>query len=168
MKLLPLVLLTALAGCGTYQQTSDDMQNSAQERANLQAVQSVGMPAIDNFWEKRQLKLIMEKRDNAFPTISYIEDRFGKLHKLCDSVGYGIPGATQFTNPSKIDYQYSHGGSLIDGVVPQADPNGLYSPSSANSTWVMCLSKNKTMEATYIEDNVDVFPADVVPDNVVK
>ena len=154
--------LIALAGCSGIP-TSEDVQNNAQERSNMQAVQAVGMPAIRNFWEKRQLKLILEKRDNAFPTVSYTQDRFGKLHKLCDSIGYGIPGATQYTNPLQAT-----GYSSSEVAISQADPNGLYSPSSSASTWVMCLSKNKTMEATYIEDNVDVFPADVIPSNLAQ
>ena len=147
--------------------SSDDVQNQAQERANLQAVQTVGMPTIRNFWEKRQLKAIFEKRDDAFPTIAYVSDWQGHFHKFCNSVGYGIPSAVQYTNPQKTELHYgtSEGGNV---VIAQADPNGLYSPSSADATWVMCLDKNKNMQAVYVEDRVEVFPVAVVPQNLAK
>jgi len=165
MKPIPVgaLLLAALIGC-TDQPTSEEIQNNAQERANLQAVQSVGMPAIRNFWEKRQLQLIYQKRDNAFPTVSYLEDREGKLHKFCDSVGYGIPYATQYSNP----VQASNPGNSGNIAIAQAEPNGLYSPPQAMGTWVLCLSTSKKMEPTYVEDNVDALPADVIPYNLAK
>lgn len=135
--------------------TSEQIQNQAQERANLQAVQSVGMPAITRFSEKRQLKTIFELRDEAISTVSYITDLQGHLHKLCDSVGYGIPYATQYTNPQ----QQTRPGSSYNVVIPQADPNGLYSPANADGTWVLCLDhKTKKTWPVYVEPRVIVSP----------
>jgi hypothetical protein len=75
----------------------------------------------------------------------------GKRVFLCKSIGFPIPYATQFTSPSKIE---SWGGHPI--VVPQADPNGLFSPSNAEGTWILCLNPNnsKDIEPVYSEPKV--------------
>jgi hypothetical protein len=84
------------------------------------------------------------------PTYTYIVDMNGKFHKVCDSIGYGLPYATQFTNP-----QMRVGGQNGNVTLPQADPNGLYSPASADGTWVMCLNPNtKRAEPQYIEPRI--------------
>lgn len=111
------------------------------------------MPAIKNFRERKLLKDILELRDqNSLSTFTYtFAENSGQLHKLCDSVGYGIPYATQYTNPQVPVYN--------QGVVgiPQADPNGLFSPASAEGTWVMCLDTNtKQVTPTYIEPRIIV------------
>lgn len=122
----------------------------------MQADQSVGLPAIMNWQEKRILKNIFELRDQQIKTITYTQDLNAKLHKLCDSVGYGIPYATQYTNPQAIAYRGSQVGVA---VLPQADPNGLYSPASADGTWVMCLNpETKQLAPVYVEPHVVVSP----------
>jgi hypothetical protein len=149
-KLITILFLISLTACN--QESSERRQNRKQEEMNLQAVNSVGMPAIINFSEKRQLKDILELRDKAVPTITYVRDMNGKLHKICNSIGFGIPYATQYTNPQKVATEY-----VNDPVVPQADPNALYSPSSADATWVLCLNpKTREISPTYVEDRVTV------------
>ncbi len=153
-----MVAQTAVSsGCGGQTTSSDQVQNANQEQSNLQAVQAVGFPNITHFSEKRQLKAIYELRDDAISTVTYIADFNGHLHKFCDSVGYGIPYATQYTNPQKIDYNSeTYGGNV---PVPQADPNGLYSPADAEGTWVLCLDpKSKKTEPVYVEPRVVVSP----------
>jgi len=143
----------ALTACD-YTASSEDIQNQKQEQVNKQAVQTVGMPAIVNFQEKRILKDIYELRDTQIRTYTYITDLNGHLHKLCDSIGYGIPAATQYTNP-----QVKPSGYHDEVPIPQADPNGLYSPASAEGTWVLCNQpgKDKTVPV-YIEPRVIVSP----------
>ncbi len=138
-----------LSGC---EQSADDIQNQAQERDLLQGVRAVGMPSITRFAEKRELKEIYELRDKEIPTYTYIVDMNGKPHKLCNSVGFGIPYATEYTNPQHLY-------SSTTAVLPQADPNDLYSPSSADGTWVLCLNKetNKAVPL-YVEPRVIVSP----------
>lgn len=124
----------------------------------MQAVQTVGMPAIVNFQEKRFLKQILELRDTKLSTITYTQDLNAKIHKLCDSVGYGIPYSTQYTNPQRVVYS-----SYKEGIatLPQADPNGLFSPPSAEGTWVLCLNpESKDVAPVYVEPRVIVstFP----------
>lgn len=137
----------ALCGCVD---DSTQIQARQQEITSLQAVQSVGMPATPNHAEMRMMKDIIEKRDQNVATTTYITDMNGRLHKRCNSIGYGLPYATQYTNPQQI---------RPGGVIAQADPNGLYSPAAAEGTWVMCVNpKDKIAYAVYIEDRVTVSP----------
>jgi hypothetical protein len=126
-----------LAGCEDVKPSSDKVQREQQEAIAMQATMSVGMPAIVNFSEKRLLKDIFELRDKMVPTYTYlVGEQAGIIgEKICDSLGYGIPYATQFTNPQKIAAQAHQVGYA---VLPQADPNGLFSPAQADGTWVMC------------------------------
>lgn len=150
MKYLLLMSVLGLVGC--VEDSSDKIQNEKQEEMNRQAVQSVGMPSIVNFQEKRTLKDIIELRDQALSTYTYtIAEMTGKKVFLCNSVGFGIPAATQYSSPQKIM------GNTNYVVVPQADPNGLYSPSSADGTWVMCLNpETKKAVAMYVEPRIIV------------
>ena len=147
--LLSFVCLS-LAACGVSV-SGEDIQNDKQAQATKKAVETVGMPAITNFQEKRILKDILELRDTQIRTYTYTQDINAHLHKLCDSVGYGIPAATQYTNPMQL--------ATSEAAVPQADPNGLYSPASAEGTWVLCKnpSEDKTVPV-YIEPRIIVSP----------
>jgi hypothetical protein len=128
------------SGCGNYAPSSDEIQRKAQEALAKQGAMSVGMPSIVNFQEKRTLKDIYELRDKAIMTYTYITDMNGHLHKICDSIGYGISGATQFTSPQQDAYYTTV--SPVHMAMPQADPNGLFSPASDEGTWVMCKNPN--------------------------
>lgn len=146
-----------LAGCDNPAPTGEQLQNQQQQIATKQAVQSVGFPSITHYFEKRQLKTILELRDRAISTVTYLQDMQGHLHKLCDSVGYGIPYATQYTNPQQVEHHSdTYGGNI---AVSQADPNGLYSPPDAAGTWVLCLDPlTKRTTPVYSEPNVVVSP----------
>ena len=142
-----------LSACDV-KETSTQIERRKQEELSLQGVQSVGMPSIVNFAEKRMMKDIIELRDQNVATYVYITDMNGRLHKVCNAVGYGLPYATQYTNPMRISGD-GHGNVTI----PQADPNGLYSPASADGTWVLCVdTKSGKPKPVYIEPRVIVSP----------
>jgi hypothetical protein len=144
-------------GCDR-QLSSDEIQQRQQERILQEGTASVGMPAIRNFREKRILKEIYELRDQeGLVTYTYLfAEQTGKLTYVGESIGYGIPAATQFTSPSKA--QWLGGGHGYMGL-PQADPNGLFSPASAEGTWVLMLdrAKNKVVPV-YFEPRIVVSP----------
>lgn len=131
---------------------------AAQDKITAEANAEVGMPAIVNFTEKRNYKMIYELRDQPnYATHTYIVDMNGRFHKLCDSVGYGIPESSQYTNPSSV-HEYSTAGHYEWPVLPQADPNGLYSSPSANGTWVMCVDPAGKVVPVRSEPNVVTSP----------
>ena len=158
MKYITLIFVALLVGCGMAPSpSSTQIEKKKQEELSLQAIQTVGMPAIINFAEKRMMKDILELRDQNVATTTYIVDMNGNMHKICNSVGYGLPYATQYTNPQRVAKSTEtpeHGNVTL----PQADPNGLYSPSSAEGTWVLCVDQKGKAKPVYIEPRIIVTP----------
>jgi hypothetical protein len=155
MLVITASLLLCLAACEEGVPSSDQIANQKQEQLSKQAVQEVGMPAIVNFQEKRVLKQILELRDTKIATVTYIVDWQAKLHKFCDSIGYGIPYATQYTNPQRAQHPYAG----VWYTIPQADPNGLFSPAAAEGTWVLCLNpETKDVAPVYVEPRIVASP----------
>ena len=135
--------------------SSDDIQRQQQEQILQEGTSQVGMPAIKNFRERKMLKDIIELRDQeGLTTYTYLWNEMqGKMVFFCTSVGYGIPYATQFTNPQKVANISYH------IVLPQADPNGLFSPASADGTWVLCKDPNgDKVKSVYVEPRIIVTP----------
>ena len=152
---LALPLLLANSSC--EQEKSAEQKQSAKTRQfQDEADRQIGMPAIVNFQERRMMKDLYEKRDTKIATHSYIVNSLkGCLVYLGASVGYGIPYATQFTNPTKLAYKGT------DGIttVAQPEPNGLYMPDNAHGTWIMLLNPvTKTADPIYVEPDVIVSP----------
>jgi hypothetical protein len=147
-------VLAMFVACGPP--TSDEIQQRQQEKILKEGTAQTGMPAIKNFRERRLLKDILELRDKeGLVTYTYVWSEItGKKIFFCDSIGYGIPYATQYTNPQKIDSSGSH-----YVTIPQADPNGLFSPASAEGTWVMCKNPNgREVRPVYVEPRIIVSP----------
>jgi hypothetical protein len=138
-------------GLFVYNRSSDQMQHDQQEILLRAASAATGMPAIVNFEERKMLKRILEIRDQAISTTTYIIDMNGHPHKICDSIGYGFPYSTQFTNPSQ--------NPIKNVVLSQAEPNGLFSPQASEGTWISCVDPvSKDMQVVYIEPRVIVSP----------
>jgi hypothetical protein len=152
-----ILLATFAVGSCDINTSSDRTQSEQQEHILLEGTAAVGMPAIHNFRERRLLKDILEMRDqNGLTTFTYLfSEVSGKLTFFCDSIGYGIPYATQFTNPQKLEYRSSTGYYPL----PQADPNGLFSPAAADGTWVMCKNPGgPEVRPVYVEPKIIVSP----------
>jgi hypothetical protein len=150
------VLGISLVGC-VDTPSSDEIQRVEQERILKESTVQTGMPAIKNFRERKLLKQIIEMRDqDGLVTYTYtVPETTGRPVFLCNSIGYGLPAATQYTSPEKVDYHST--GSVS---IPQADPNGLFSPESAEGTWVMCTdpSGSGKTRPVYVEPRVIVSP----------
>jgi hypothetical protein len=132
------------------QSTSDRLQHDQQE-VLLRAADAIGMPTIVNFEERKMLKRILEIRDQAINTTTYIVDMNGHPHKICDSIGYGFPYSTQFTNPEQ--------NPLKTVVLSQAEPNGLFSSPTSEGAWISCVDPvSKHMQVVYVEPRVIVSP----------
>lgn len=162
MKRTIVVLCAALSlllgACIQESNKGASREAKATEQLLNQASTAVGMPAIQNFNEKRMLKMLYELRDTAnVVTYTYYLDWQGKRHRICPatSIGYGIPFSAQFTAPQRPDYS-----SYQDNaVIMQPEPNGLYMPDSTSATWVMCLDpKTKDPKAVYVEPQILVSP----------
>lgn len=154
--------MMALSGCIEQSGTpdADASQRAAQDKILAEGTSQTGMPAIKNFRERKLLKDILELRDqDGLVTYTYIVNELqGKLMFLGESIGYGLPAATQYTNPQKEKWQSNSYG--LGGItMPQADPNGLFSPESAEGTWVMLKDPHGTkVRPVYVEPRIIVSP----------
>lgn len=111
-----IILLSAIlffTSCD-YAPNSDDQLASKTEQSMNEANAELGMPAITNYQEKKLLKSIYELRDND-KLINYaylFSQQTGKLIFIGKCLGYGLPYATQYSNPQKYiagkTYEYSH------------------------------------------------------------
>ena len=123
--------------------------------ANAQA----GMPNIVNFQERKMMKTILELRDqeNLICYAYIIPEMTGKPVFLGKCIGYGLPYATQYTNPEVDIYQTSS--SSVHHNLPQADPNGLFMPTSADGTWLLLIDpETEESRPVYCEPKVLVSP----------
>lgn len=148
----------AVDDCGDHRQpSSDDIQHAQQERILQEGTSTIGMPSITHFRERKLLKMIYELRDQAdLSTFTYAWSDYRGPIFVCHSIGFGVPYATQFTNPQKVDRVQHSNGYYGYYTLPQADPNGLFSPATAEGTWVMCKTPAGKVEPQYIEPRIIV------------
>lgn len=151
-KIISLIAISVtLVGC-EQTKASDSIQSKQQEVSLQEGTAQVGMPAIKNFRERKLLRDILEMRDStSLVTYTYRTAQMsGDLIFMCQSIGYPLPYSTQFTNPEKVN---AHQGQPY--TMPQADPNGLFSPSSSEASWVMCKDPNSdSVRPVYSEDRL--------------
>lgn len=137
--------------------SSNDLLAQKQEQLMVEANAEIGMPAIKNFQERKLMKMILELRDqeNLVCYAYIIPEMTGKPVFLGKCIGYGLPYATQYTNPMKTESSYQGGFEIL----PQADPNGLFMPASADGTWLMMIDPNTNEpRPVYCEPKVLVSP----------
>lgn len=157
---------------GKKEGSADQIQANATKKLLSEAQRQVGMPNIVNFQQRKLMKLVQELCDQAdLVTYTYIKSEYtGKLIFIGQSVGYGVPFSAQFTNPARIVDTEIEGGvrsKIGDAgevqVLPQADPNGLFMPTSSSATWVMLINpEDGKFYPVYIETEITVAPFKLV------
>ena len=154
-----MILCMSNSGCDKQSPTTNELLAEKQESLMQEANRQVGMPAIKNFQERKLMKMILELRDQEdLVCYAYLWNEYnGKLVFLGKCIGYGLPYATQYTNPETLETP-----GMSDrgcATMPQADPNGLFMPASADGTWLMMIDpESKDPRPVYIEPRVIVSP----------
>ena len=152
-----LTALTLIVSSCDENRSSDQVQKEQQEQILQEGTREIGMPAIKNFQEKKTLKWIYELRDDA-KLLNYAyaySEMTGKFTFIGKCIGFPLPYSTQFTNPQKVEWM-SQGRYT---TLPQADPNGLFSPASADGTWILLVNpKTGEPKPMYMEPKVTVVP----------
>lgn len=150
------LLALALTGCGG----ADAAERQTVEQQQKQYVTSQPVPQFDWSLERHVMVELYKARNNAVSTYSITySDYRGVITWACASIGYPIPGGTQLTNPEKLAYESSSSATL-----PQAEPNGLFSPGTSAGTYVMCVNSDGTISPVYIEDYVRTYSYPVTTD----
>jgi hypothetical protein len=163
-----LLVVAAVVPACDYQPTSDDIQRKQQEALLAEGTAQTGMPAIVEFRERKLSKTILELRDQeGLVTYTYIENMTptvvpgrtvlgGKFTYIGESIGYPLPYGVQYTNPEKYEWRGSNLGYVN---LPQAEPNGLYSPPGAEATWVLLKNPGgKEVLPSYFESRITCLP----------
>jgi len=163
-KLFVILFLSLfVTGCATT--SVSDVEQQQQRTGNIAIVQNQPAPDLGGYSFERQVLIdTYIARNNTVSTFSYLMTFDGKLIEICPSVGYPIPYATQLTNPEKIDSVHIDGMGYEVGTLPNAEPNSLYTPSSAAATLVQCVNPDGSVSPVYIEQDVMAFPFEVASD----
>jgi len=163
-QILGVLVLTALfiTSCGKKTETSDSVLNKKTEILLNEANRQIGIPAIVNFQEKKNLKWIYELCDQEDMIChAYLFNKMtGKVGQyLGKCIGYGIPYSTQFSNPEKrVDYKVNGYGEY-DYNIPQSEPNGLFKPEGLSATWLIMIDPNTNKpRPVYVEPEIIVSP----------
>lgn len=143
-----LILVGCIQQDGCHE--SDSKENNDVERQQTVYVKTQPVPFFDWSLERHLMVELYKARNQAIHTYSYsISQMTGQIIAYCPSLGFPIPATTQLTNPNKW---------VAQGItLPQAEPNGLYSPPMTHATWVMCLSPDGKVEPAYWETDVLTF-----------
>ena len=131
---ISVVLLCGCSGGATNQEREQT------EVLMVNAMNEVGIPNISNFYEKKMAKEIFELRDDSsLVCYAYNYVEYTGLYRLIGKcMGYGLPYSTQYTQPETPTW---YGASAGWEVTPQADPNGLYTPTGLSATWLMMIDE---------------------------
>jgi len=158
--MLSIVMLIFLSGCYEKTPSTDNIMQKKMEQILEEGNKQVGMPAIVNYQEKKNLKWIYELCDQEdFICHAYLFNSLtGEIGQyLGPCIGYGIPYSTQFSNPEKsvrsprsTGYRYN---------IPQAEPNGVFKPEGLSATWLIMFDPiTGEPSPAYIEPEIMVFP----------
>jgi len=148
------------------EKASSDIEQAKQtEIALSEAQRQIGMPNINNFQQRKLMKWIYELADKEdLITYAYIKAEYlGKLIFVGKCLGYGIPFSAQFTNPEKVVHKCTYQGGSF-GTLPQADPNGLFMPTTSSATWLIMIDPaDGKPRPLYFEPEIVVSPFPLSP-----
>lgn len=151
-----LLVVVSFIGCDAPK-SADTLQTEKTMQAMNEAQRQVGMPNIVNFQQRKLMKMVYELCDREdLICYAYIKSDYqGKLVYIGKCIGFGIPFSAQFTNPERVE-------RVIAGeytILPQADPNGLFMPTSSSATWLMMIDPDTNEpRPVYIEPEIVVSP----------
>lgn len=141
-----MMVCSMMVGCSDGENARyQDKRESKQALSNSRAI--VGSPEIRYFTEKKNLKEILELRDNPKLVCHYYTKNTmtGKYIYQGKCSGYGIPYASSFTTPNDSEGE------------PIPDPNGMYMQGlSTTATWIAHINDKGEKEIRYIEEEITV------------
>ena len=170
-KLFVLILLLSLISFSCRKgETSDTKLNDELENLLTEGNRQVGLPALNNFQEKKTLKWIYElcDQENLVCHAYLVNVMTGDVGRyLGECIGYGVPYSTQFSSPLKFQGATTDKVADFSGrnwvydylLLPQAEPNGLFKPEGMSATWLIMIDpKTKEPRPLYVEPQIIVSP----------
>lgn len=162
--MLIIIMVLSISGCAT--QTAEIQQSLETEGIMEELNAQIGLPNVNNFYEKKLMKEIYELRDDSkLVTYAYSQNLDGQFIYIGRCIGYGLPYSVQYTNPLKYsgvatkeivndggrDWTHSY------EMVPQPEPNGLFMPEGLSATWLILINEETgENEIMYTEPSIIV------------
>ena len=163
MKRVTFIILfgLVLAACDVSTQDSKDAKLVNDQQAHYAKVQPI--PYFDFSMDRDTLVQIYKAKNEARQTHSVVASMTGAILWDCPSIGFPIPADTQLTNPlvGTGRYIYDENGqnrTWVEGIVEQAEPNGLFSSKNTDATFVQCVGPDGSVSPIYTEQKVTTFP----------
>lgn len=162
-----IMMLICLTGC--QRETTSSRENEYTQNLMEQASNAIGYPEITNFFERAQLKEIYELRDDPSLICYWYtkNDMTGKWIYQGACIGYGIPYGTSITQTETmqraalpaigITGEDKGHNDYYTEILPQAEPNGLYTNGlSTSATWILTTDVEGNIAPTYVESEITV------------
>lgn len=148
------ILILVVVGLVAAQCGSQGIERQQQEQNQLSLIQNQPVPNLGGYSFERDVVIqTYLARNRTIATYTYTMTEIdAKIIEICASIGYPIPYATQLTNP--LQTVYNNSGAIIGNP----EPNGLYSPDSAEGTIINCANDDGTITPTYWEPRVFALP----------
>ena len=161
IKVLPFLFLLLLASCGWGDQEREDQ--IAVNRQQEQYARGQPVPFFDWSLERDLVIQLYNLRNNRVATHTVWRSDYGMIEGDCPSMGFGIPYDTSLTNPLQL-IRYCRSMECVEGVVGQAEPNGVYASTNTQATWVLCVREAGIIAPHYVESKVTAYPYPVKVD----
>lgn len=169
ISIILVVAMLAVCFCGCQRETTSSRENAYTQTLMEQAALAVGYPDIVNFFERAQLKEIYEMRDDPSLVCYWYtkNDMTGKWIYQGTCIGYGIPYGTSITQTDTLQHaalpalstygEEKDYNNYYTEVLPQAEPNGLYTNGlSTSATWILSTDAKGNIAPTYVESEITV------------
>jgi hypothetical protein len=150
----------SVVSCDPVSKTAEQQQAQKTQQILAEVNNKLGMPNVHNFQQKKLMKMIYELCDKEnLICYAYLQSQLtGKLIFIGKCYGFGVPFSAQYTNPNAVT-KYRTATERHYFSMPQADPNGLYMPTSSSATWLMMIDPDsKEARPVYFEPTITVSP----------
>lgn len=164
---LLIIVLTLFFITGCYEESSTDKESQVVERQLSQYSMGQPVPAFDWSFERDLMIKLYQLRNEKVATHTVWRSDYGMIEGDSPSIGYGLPYDTSLTNPLQLGSKKMKwaGAHLLEGVIEQQEPNGIYASKNTTATWVMSIDpKTSQILPLYIESKVTVYPYPVKVD----
>lgn len=145
------IVITLFFGACSTPTTNSVMNDQNQTNTQLSLFQKNQPVPVNDWSQYRQTAIDVEQAQiHGMATTTFFFNQGNPVpFKTCPSIGYPVASTAQLTNPDQIAINNNYS-TLVDGVVGQQEPNGVYTGPS-EGTYVVCVQPNGTKYITYWE-----------------
>lgn len=158
--------LLSTTGCEKRPPSSEEMDSRRVQEQQEQYAIAQPVPKFDYSLERDIVAQLYRARNERVATHTVWRGDLSNIEGDCPSIGYPIPYDTSLTNPMQLQVRGVHRRAtyhLIEGVVEQAEPNGIFASKNSTATWVRCVVDGHDAPI-YIEGKVTAYPYPVKVD----